>query len=123
VHSDARAVVATVGECWQVELGVGPVQGAEDVVAGHGQVVGGAGFDIGHPSREAVWSGQCLDVPAGLVGFPGVPQVDLFPFDTQGFLATPVSGEDLPVEDHIREPVGFARAWSSFVLSRTRGGG
>ena len=107
VHADACALVAAIGERGQVELGCGPVQGTEDVLAGHGQVVHGAGFDVGHPSRETVWSGECLDVAAGLVGFSGVPQVDLFSFDTKGFLATAVSGEDLPVEDHIREPVGL----------------
>lgn len=33
-YTDARTVVAVVGQPGQVELGVGPVQGAEDVFAG-----------------------------------------------------------------------------------------
>jgi hypothetical protein len=31
----------------------------------------------------------------------------IFPFHTHGFLATPVSGEDLPIQDHIRHPVSL----------------
>lgn len=37
-YADASAVVAVVGQRGQVELGVGPVQGTEDVFAGRGQV-------------------------------------------------------------------------------------
>lgn len=48
-----------------------------------------------------------MHVAAVFVGFPGVPQVDLFPFDTHGFLAAAVSGEDLPVEDHVGQSVGL----------------
>ena len=49
VHADAGACVAAVGQSGQIELGVGPVQGAENVFSGRGDVVGGAGFDLGEP--------------------------------------------------------------------------
>ena len=55
-------------QCGQVELGVGPVQGAEHVGAGGGDVVSGPGFDLGQPQREAVGFGQGLDVAAGFAG-------------------------------------------------------
>src|SRR5437660_12272681 len=49
VYADPAAVVAAVGEGGQIEVGRGPVQGAEHVFTGHGQVVDGAGFDVGDP--------------------------------------------------------------------------
>jgi hypothetical protein len=90
VHPDTRAFVAAVGQCGQVEMGCRPVQGAEHMLSGRGQVVHGAGLDIGHPQREPVRPAERLNVAAVLVGFPGVPQVDQFPFDTDGFLAAAV---------------------------------
>lgn len=77
------------------------------MLAGHGQVMHGAGLDIGYPQRETVRPADRLNVAAVFVGFPGVPQVDLFPFGTHGFLATAVGGEDRPVKDHVGQPVGL----------------
>lgn len=46
---DTRACVAGIGQRRQVEMGRGPVQDAEDMFTGHGQIVHGAGFDVGDP--------------------------------------------------------------------------
>src|SRR6266496_1286805 len=54
VHADPGSLVAAVGQGGQVKVGGSPVQGAQDVGAGGGDVVGGAGFDLGDPQREAV---------------------------------------------------------------------
>jgi hypothetical protein len=51
------------------------------------------------------------------VGFPGVPEVDLGAFHAGGLLAAPVGGEDLPVDDHIGQPVGLG-AFQRLVQGR-----
>lgn len=104
-HADARAVVAVVGQRGQVQLGVGPVQGTEDVLAGRGQVVYRAGLDVTDPQREAVRCQQGLDVAAGFVCFAGVPPVDLLAFHAGGLFVEAVGGEDLAVEDDVGQAV------------------
>jgi hypothetical protein len=71
-------------------VGGGPVQGAEHVLPGGGQVVGGAGFDVGDPQREHVRCHHRLDVAALPAGLAGVPGVDLLAFCASGLL---VDGE------------------------------
>lgn len=86
-------------------MGGGPIQQTQDMLTSGGDVVGRAGFDLGNPQRELVGRGQHLDQPAVLAGFAGVPQIDRFPLHAGGFLAAPVAGEDLAVEDQMRTVV------------------
>jgi len=44
-----------------------------------------------------------LDVAAVTVGFAGVPQVDDLAFCADRWFFAPVAGDDLPVQDHMRE--------------------
>jgi hypothetical protein len=46
-----------------------------------------------------------LDVAAEVTGLSGVPGIDLFAFDADGFRAAPVGVEDLPVQDQMRDAV------------------
>ena len=100
-HADPGPVVAAVGQGGQIQVGGRPVQGAEHVFAGGGQVVGRAGFDLGDPQREAVRRRQRLDVAAVLVSLSGVPRVDLGACDAGGLLAQPVAGKQLAVQDEV----------------------
>lgn len=101
MYTGAGALVAAVGQGGQLECGGGPVQGAEHLVAGGGEVVGGAGFDVGDPEREPVRCGHGLDVAAVLTGFSGVPQVDQSALGAGGLLAAAVGGKQLAVQDHV----------------------
>ncbi len=42
-HADARSVVAAVGQCWQIESGGGPVQGAQELLARTSSMAGWSG--------------------------------------------------------------------------------
>jgi hypothetical protein len=81
VHADARPVVAAGGQRRQIKVGSGPVQGAEHVFPGAGQVVDRAGFDIGDPQREnrsaPTAPGYCRRARGPCRGLAGVPQIDL----------------------------------------------
>lgn len=61
-------------------------RGTEHVFAGGGDVVGGAGFDLGEPQRETV---GCI---------------------TGGLLTQSASGDQFAVEDQVRHAVGFGLA-------------
>lgn len=113
VHTDSGSAVATVSQGRQVQLGCGPIQRAQHVVSGGGQVVHRPGFDVSHPQWDTVGRGQGLDVAAGFVGLPGKPQVDLCALHACGLLAAPVGGEDLPAQDHIGHPSVLARRRAS----------
>jgi hypothetical protein len=54
VHAHARPVVAAVGQRRQIKVGSGPVQGAEHVFPGAGQVVDRSGLDIRDHSGKPV---------------------------------------------------------------------
>ena len=51
-------------------------------------------------------AGEALDVAAVAVRLPGVPGVDLFAFDPGHGLGAAVGGEDLAVQDHVRDSLG-----------------
>jgi hypothetical protein len=96
VQADPGTVVAAIGQGGQVQVSRGPVQRAEDLLASCGQVVHRTGHDVADPLRCAGGCAEGWDVAAVLVGFAGVPQVDLVALDAGGLLQAPVGGEDLP---------------------------
>ena len=74
VHPDAGPLVALVGQR-RHPIGGCPLQRAQEVCAGSGDVVGAARFDLAGPHRESVRVGEDLNVGAlGLV-LARVPQV------------------------------------------------
>ena len=105
VNADSGAVVAAVGEGGQAGCG-GGVQRAQDVCAGGGQIVDGAGFDLGDPQRQAAGRRQRLEVAGVLVGLAGVPGVDGFALDADGLLGAAVGGDQGAVQDHIGQSLG-----------------
>ena len=66
----------------------------------------GPRFGRACPQREAVGAHDGLDVAAVAAGLAGVPGVDDLAFYAGRGLRAAVAGEDLAVEDHIRDAVG-----------------
>jgi len=59
------------------------------------------------PQREPVRRAYRLDVAAVSMGLPRVPQVDDLAFDADSRLLAPVGRDDLPIQDHVREPLAL----------------
>jgi len=77
------------------------------VSAGGGDVVHRARLGGRDPQREAVRGEHGLDVAAMAVRLAGVPQVDDLAFYADSWFFAPVTGDDLPVQDHMRKALVF----------------
>jgi hypothetical protein len=118
MHADPATVVAAIGEGGQVEVGRCPVQGTEQVIAGHGRVVHGAGFDLGHPQREPSGADRACTSPPCSWAFPEYHRSIWVPFTLVVFSLQGVGGEDLPVENHVCHALGFG-SLQGFVRIRS----